>query len=128
MSAIAWLTTYAVHSTLLLGAAWIATRRMQAPRLRELVWKGALVGSLCTAGVQAVAGAGPLTWALELDGGAVVSGQERGAELGLALEGMDAAAVLGERVRERVERVGGEGGGSSARHRSARRRSSSAAR
>ncbi len=54
----AWLLTYALHSTLLLGAAWAITR---APRVehgvREIVWKVALVGGLVTATLQ-----GALAW------------------------------------------------------------------
>ena len=51
-----WVLTYMVHSTLLLGLAWVATRRaIQAAIFRDLVWKAALVGGIVTATVQQVA-------------------------------------------------------------------------
>ncbi|MCB9915746.1 MAG: M56 family metallopeptidase [Planctomycetes bacterium] len=45
---LAWLGTYAVHSTLLLGAAWLATRRVREGRARERLWRAALLGALFT--------------------------------------------------------------------------------
>ena len=59
-STLAWLATYLVHSTLLLSGAWLATRVLRAPRLRELVWRTALVGGLVTASLQSAIGDGPL--------------------------------------------------------------------
>ena len=56
----AWLATYAVHSTILLGAAWIATRFIAGDRARETLWKAALVGSFVTSTIPAVAGFTPL--------------------------------------------------------------------
>jgi beta-lactamase regulating signal transducer with metallopeptidase domain len=56
-----WLLTYAIHSTLLLGAAW-AVARIARPSLavREVLWKTALVGALVTASWQvAIPGASP---------------------------------------------------------------------
>ena len=48
----AWLLTYAVHSTLLLGLAWALTRRLvQSHGARDLIWKTALLGGLIVAGV-----------------------------------------------------------------------------
>ncbi len=55
---LAWLGTYLIHSTLLLGAAWIASRLLRGRRsdgalaLEESLWKGALVGALLTATLQ----------------------------------------------------------------------------
>ncbi len=64
----AWLLTYALHSTLLLGLAWAlsrlfsqASRRSSRPslRLEEAVWRTALLGAVVTASLHlAVAGAG----------------------------------------------------------------------
>jgi beta-lactamase regulating signal transducer with metallopeptidase domain len=51
-AATAWLGTYLVHSTVLLGAAWLATRVVASPRRREVVWRAALLGGLATASVQ----------------------------------------------------------------------------
>lgn len=51
---LAWLGTYLLHSTLLLGAAWAASRvlRGRALGVEEGLWKAALVGSLLTASLQ----------------------------------------------------------------------------
>jgi len=55
-----WLITYAVHSTLILGAALLVTRFLiRDSRNRELVLKLAIVGSLLTPAAQMVAGSGP---------------------------------------------------------------------
>lgn len=49
----AWLLTYAVHSTVLLGGAWFLTRsRRVAPAVAEVVWKTALVGAVLSATTQ----------------------------------------------------------------------------
>lgn len=64
LPAVVWLLTYAVHSTLLLGAAWLVTGglperlrpwRSLTPRWNERVWKLALVGGLITASAQQAA-------------------------------------------------------------------------
>ncbi len=50
-----WLLTYTLHSTLLLGLAWVLTRwRPETAPRREWLWKAALVGGLITASAQAV--------------------------------------------------------------------------
>jgi beta-lactamase regulating signal transducer with metallopeptidase domain len=51
---LAWLGTYLLHSTLLLGAAWAASRllRGRALGVEEGLWKAALVGGLLTASLQ----------------------------------------------------------------------------
>ena len=51
---LAWLLTYALHSTVLLGAVWLLTSRglVRSHHLRELFWKAALVGGLLTATAQ----------------------------------------------------------------------------
>lgn len=47
MSALlAFLATYGIHSTLLLGLAWLATRVLDHPAAAERVWRAALVLSL----------------------------------------------------------------------------------
>jgi beta-lactamase regulating signal transducer with metallopeptidase domain len=50
-----WLLTYLVHSTLLLGGAWLMTRRRVDARWTEPLWRGALLSSLVSATVQAAA-------------------------------------------------------------------------
>jgi HEAT repeat protein/beta-lactamase regulating signal transducer with metallopeptidase domain len=63
-AAAAWLLTYWLHSTLLLGCAWALHRWvLQREAWREVIWKAALVGGLVTATVS-VAGFRP--WGLEL--------------------------------------------------------------
>jgi len=61
LSALAgWLLTYAIHSTLLLGGAWLLARaHFVGERGADLLWKMALVGGLATATVQSVADVGP---------------------------------------------------------------------
>lgn len=52
--AAAWLLTYAVHSTLLLGATWLLLRlRPVGPAARNTFWKVAMLGGILTAAVQA---------------------------------------------------------------------------
>src|SRR5215216_5173540 len=49
----AWLATYALHSTLLLGAAWLANRKLAlGVSRRDVIWKAATVGGLITATLQ----------------------------------------------------------------------------
>ena len=49
----AWLLTFAMHSTLLLGLAWLMARYARSHRLKELLWKTALVGGIFMATLQA---------------------------------------------------------------------------
>ena len=51
--ALAWLLTYALHSTLLLGGVWLLTERggVRSHRLRDLFWKTA---KLCSAVKQEI--------------------------------------------------------------------------
>jgi len=81
--ALAWLLTYAVHSTLLLAMAWGVTRRMGGRRLRlqEALWRCALAGALVTASAQlALANLGLLPaagrWAIVLPDAPAVSVKE----------------------------------------------------
>jgi beta-lactamase regulating signal transducer with metallopeptidase domain len=65
--ATAWLLTYALHSTLFLSLAWLASRRLSRwARLEEAVWRFALLAGLVTASVQLAAGWEPLAgrWTL----------------------------------------------------------------
>lgn len=56
----AWLLTYAMHSTVLLGCAWLLTQfaLVRGSQLQDQLWKLALVGSLFTATLHVFAGAG----------------------------------------------------------------------
>ena len=50
---LSWLLTYAIHSSVLLGAAWLATRaRRITPAAAEILWKAALIGGFFTASLQ----------------------------------------------------------------------------
>ncbi|HUO87496.1 MAG TPA: M56 family metallopeptidase [Thermoanaerobaculia bacterium] len=75
--AAAWMLTYLVHSTVLLGlasaAGWFLGDRR--PALAEVIWKCALVGGLATATLQTGLGWTPLTgsWQLPAAGAAVVA-------------------------------------------------------
>jgi HEAT repeat protein/beta-lactamase regulating signal transducer with metallopeptidase domain len=52
-SALAWLLTYAMHSTLLLGLAWLVCKQRLLPAAsRDLIWKVALAGGIVTASLQ----------------------------------------------------------------------------
>ena len=63
-----WMATYAIHSTLLLGAAWLFAKRIAptAYRAQERWWKGALIGGLITATLHSASGVTPLTGRMEL--------------------------------------------------------------
>jgi len=52
LTALAWLLTYALHSTLLLAAVWLVARWLRSARVRELLWRTALFGALASATVQ----------------------------------------------------------------------------
>jgi HEAT repeat protein/beta-lactamase regulating signal transducer with metallopeptidase domain len=52
-TALAWLLTYAIHSTVLLSLAWLLVRaRRLSPASSELLWKSAMIGAIITASVQ----------------------------------------------------------------------------
>jgi len=52
-SLLAWLLTYAIHSTVLLGIAWFVTRRWRLePSASDLLWKIALLAPLVTGTIQ----------------------------------------------------------------------------
>ena len=69
---LSWLFTYAVHSTILLGLAFLVGSRFTAdPAWKELLWKAALLGSLATASVQLAAGFTPLGGRWNLQAAAV---------------------------------------------------------
>lgn len=65
---LAWLLTYSLHSTLFLGLAWLASKRLAGrwARLEEAMWRFALVAALVTATAQLAAGWEPVAgrWAL----------------------------------------------------------------
>ncbi|MBI4501915.1 MAG: HEAT repeat domain-containing protein [Gemmatimonadetes bacterium] len=71
---LAWLLTYALHSTLLLGIAWVLTRRLVQPHgVRDLIWKTALIGGLVSSSVQVIAGIEPVGGSYALEAAAATS-------------------------------------------------------
>src|SRR5436309_10514703 len=60
--AAAWLLTYALHSTLLLALAWLASGPLsrRSLRLEEAVWRVALLGALATSTFQVATGWHPV--------------------------------------------------------------------
>lgn len=56
----AWLATYAIHSTILLVAAFIVSRFIANENAREVLWKAALLGGLVTSLLPAITGITPL--------------------------------------------------------------------
>ena len=57
--AAAWLLAYAIHSTLLLGAAAVLTARLRDHTWRDTLWRAALVGGILTVSLQAALGHNP---------------------------------------------------------------------
>jgi beta-lactamase regulating signal transducer with metallopeptidase domain len=109
---IAWMLTYLLHSTLLLGLAWLASKPLSrwSVAAEETVWKLALVGALCTASLQLAAGWQPLAgqWKLaDLGGVAAVAAQtEANAGEGLVPSravAIPAPALKSHAVRASVE-------------------------
>jgi len=45
---LAWLGTYLLHGTLLLGAAWAVSRVVRSPGVRDALWKTAVAGAIAT--------------------------------------------------------------------------------
>jgi HEAT repeat protein len=64
----AWLLTYALHSSVLIGSTWALQRLgvVRSLRLRDLAWRGALVGGLLTASIQMGMGLAPWGFTLEV--------------------------------------------------------------
>ncbi|MCE9595250.1 MAG: M48 family metalloprotease [Planctomycetes bacterium] len=66
--AVAYLATYALHATLLCGAAWFVSRRsgLRAPVAVERLLRAALVGGIFTAGIQVGLGFEPIGGRIDL--------------------------------------------------------------
>jgi len=64
-----WLLTYALHSTLLIGGAWLITRWIRTPVVRDTLWKSAMFGAVLTATAQVAAGYRPFAgqWQVSLE-------------------------------------------------------------
>jgi len=63
-----WVLTYVVHSSVLLGLLWVATRPgwIRSEPLLEALWKGALLGGILTASIQAGLAIEPLAGLIRL--------------------------------------------------------------
>ena len=48
----AWLATYALHSTVLLGVAWLASRWLTSALALDALWKPAVLAGFVTTSVQ----------------------------------------------------------------------------
>ena len=68
----AWLATYGLHSTLLLGVAWLVTRRTARPAVDEAIWRIATLAGLLTATLQQLWGAGQWAWPISAPGASLV--------------------------------------------------------
>ena len=103
LGVLAWVLTYALHSTLLLTGAWLLTRReaLCSPRLCERLWRTAALGGLVTASLQVGFGWQPRggSWSLALPEPAALA-----AELDAGADG--AAASRGALVVGSLERIG----------------------
>jgi len=90
--AAAWLATYAIHSTVLLGGALIMERALsrRSEALLETLWRAALFAPLLTATLQ-LAGLAPHTWRMELASSAAGAGSTPIHIGGLLLEGRAAS-------------------------------------
>ncbi len=83
--ATAWLLTYALHSTLLLALAWLASGPLarRSLRLEEAVWRVALLGALATSTFQVATGWHPVA-ALRLPATSVASTVSEGTATSMA--------------------------------------------
>lgn len=56
-----WLLTYVLHSTVILGGAWLFLRwgHVGCPRFREWLWKAGMLAALATTSAQVWGGLGP---------------------------------------------------------------------
>ena len=96
----AWLLTYAVHSTVLIGTVWLASKlgALRSLRMRDLAWRTALVGGLFTATLQMAAGHQPWAGSTALRAPALPGVSEMAGALGVAAAPGIAVAPAKERV------------------------------
>ncbi len=81
---LSWLATFLLHSTILLGLAWVLSRRLSGrhPLAEQAIWRAALFGSILTATLQIATGWQPIGGALSL--ATESNGAEVGAEVSAA--------------------------------------------
>lgn len=69
-TALAWLLTYAIHSTVLLTLVWLLVRaRPWSPGASELLWKSAMIGAIVTSSAQLALDVRPAGTVLLREGG-----------------------------------------------------------
>lgn len=93
--ALGWLLTYLLHSSALLGAAWLLARRLprNAISAREGLWKLALLAGLATSSLQVALGLDPWLGRFRIEP-APSAPIERSAES--PLDGLSLAALAGD--------------------------------
>jgi beta-lactamase regulating signal transducer with metallopeptidase domain len=66
----AWLLTYAVHSTLLLGIVWLACTpaRLRSNALKDLLWKAAVIGGIVTPTLSVASGGASFIGRIDVPG------------------------------------------------------------
>src|ERR1044072_4548165 len=102
--AVAWLGTYALHSTLLLLLAWALTRwAVRSHAAREAIWKAALVGGILTASVQVAVGFEPLLGRLSFAGERAAPATVVATHGDKALDKSAVSAADAEAVRDGVD-------------------------
>ncbi|HJP58770.1 MAG TPA: M56 family metallopeptidase [Gemmatimonadaceae bacterium] len=83
-NALAWLLTYAIHSSILLSLVWLLVRaRRWSPGASELLWKSAMIGAIVTASAQ--------LWLDVRPAGTMVLAREAGRGMGDEGRGMTSA-------------------------------------
>src|ERR671923_1401596 len=97
-----WLLTYAIHSTLLLGLAWLLAERLREQHAwLDWIWKVALVGAVITTTAQSALRVQPLAGRWSPWAHVATSGQEPGAEVASVRRAGDAVLVGAEAARTR---------------------------
>ncbi len=94
-TALAWLLTYAIHSSVLLSLAWVLVRfHRWSPGASELLWKSAIVGGILTASLQ--------LWLDVRPAGTVMLQRQAVATPAVSVAGIDKAhALVGKREEGR---------------------------
>jgi photosystem II stability/assembly factor-like uncharacterized protein len=59
-AAVAWLLSFSIHSTLLLGLIWLISKGVRSHRLKDVLWKTALLGAILTTTLQYIWDGQPL--------------------------------------------------------------------
>jgi beta-lactamase regulating signal transducer with metallopeptidase domain len=95
----AWLLTYAVHSTLLIGGVWLLVRRgvIRSHHLQDTFWRAALVGGVLTATAQTALGIRP-SGSVALEAAAVAPAPATGATVALKAAHEAPAAPASDRT------------------------------